>query len=156
MYGLIVLACAAQILLTCLPGEREGSGKYVKAVFSLVILCALLSSLHITSEKDLQQSGEAAGEEAAAVQSGEKMVIEQTCEILSENIREALASKWGVEKEAVQAKIVCDDTDTGQVRIAEIKVVLNGAQYGILTEKIEAYLTVTFQVQSEVNVICKP
>ena len=38
MYGLIVLACAAQILLTCLPGEREGSGKYVKAVFSLVIL----------------------------------------------------------------------------------------------------------------------
>ena len=152
LYGAVLISVCAQILLCCFSNDARGIGRYVRAVFSVCVLCLLLMPIYQTFTAIGMYQDEAGFDMSTdqttgnlTAEMGETMVIEQTVKTLKQAVIQSVA--------CIDATIVIDAKDHSAVTITHISVQLKGEAYGILTEKIERYLEEKFMTECEVMVL---
>ncbi len=160
LYGAVLISVCAQILLCCFSNDARGIGRYVRAVFSVCVLCLLLMPIYQTftaigmyqDEVGFDMSTDQTTGNLTA-EMGETMVIEQTVKTLKQAVMQSVAVQFSIPVECIDATIVIDAKDHSAVTITHISVQLKGEAYGILTEKIERYLEEKFMTECEVMVL---
>ena len=160
LYGAVLISVCAQILLCCFSNDAKGIGRYVRAVFSVCVLCLLLMPIYQTltaigihqddTEFDMSMD-QTTGNLTAEM--GETMVIEQTVKTLKQAVMQSVAVQFSIPVDCIDVSIVVDAEDHSAVTITNISVQLKGEAYGILTEKIERYLEEKFLTECEVMVL---
>ena len=160
LYSAVLISVCAQILLCCFSNDARGIGRYVRAVFSVCVLCLLLMPIYQTltaigihqdnTEFDMSMD-QTTGNLTAEM--GETMVIEQTVKTLKQAVMQSVAVQFSIPVDCVDVSIVVDAEDHSAVTITNISVQLKGEAYGILTEKIERYLEEKFLTECEVMVL---
>lgn len=160
LYGAVLISVCAQILLCCFSNDARGIGRYVRAVFSVCVLCLLLMPIYQTftaigmyqDEVGFDMSTDQTTGNLTA-EMGETMVIEQTVKTLKQAVMQSVTVQFSIPVECIDATIVIDAKDHSAVTITHISVQLKGEAYGILTEKIERYLEEKFMTECEVMVL---
>lgn len=160
LYGAVLISVCAQILLCCFSNDARGIGRYVRAVFSVCVLCLLLMPIYQAltaigihqdnTEFDMSMD-QTTGNLTAEI--GETMVIEQTVKTLKQAVMQSVAVQFSIPVDCIDVSIVVDAEDHSAVTITNISVQLKGEAYGILTEKIERYLEEKFLTECEVMVL---
>lgn len=160
LYGAVLISVCAQILLCCFSNDARGIGRYVRAVFSVCVLCLLLMPIYQAltaigihqdnTEFDMSMD-QTTGNLTAEI--GETMVIEQTVKTLKQAVMQSVAVQFSIPVDCIDVSIVVDAEDHSAVTITNISVQLKGEAYGILTDKIERYLEEKFLTECEVMVL---
>ena len=159
LYGAILISVCAQVLLCCFSDDVHGVGRYVRAVFSVCVLCLLLSPLYqaLTVFKENETSSADGTDDIQAggvcVELGETLVIERTISTLCQAVQQSIALQFSIPQNCITVEIEMDDHDHTAVALQRIYVTITGEEYRILDEKIERFLKEKFFTECEVLVL---
>ena len=144
----VFAALVCGILVRLAPGDKTGSGKYVKYAASLAFLCILVSpaikalgeapdiigSIADSAETDDEESSEESKDEGRFSGSLD-MVASEICKAAAQ----AVAEHFSVPAEDFKIKIIIDISDSGEYSIREASVYPSGSAADVEKRVLEAY-----------------